>query len=120
MDKQQFPDFAHIMKIAQQVASKIDPPAELKSGKVLTEDEMNKAIKDSEIAFKEKLDTLSKYLVIQKPFSTKDVETEADKILVSFKAGKKVATKGVRKIKKDGKKVIAQRDILIDGASELW
>jgi DnaJ-class molecular chaperone len=44
MDKQQFPDFAHIMKIAQQVASKIDPPAELKSGKVLTEDEMNKAI----------------------------------------------------------------------------
>jgi CRISPR-associated endonuclease Csn1 len=78
-----------------------------------TKDEMNKAIKDSEIAFKEKLDTLSKYLVIQKPFSTKDVETEADKILVSFKAGKKVATKGVRKIKKDGKKVIAQRDILI-------
>jgi len=44
MDKQNFPDFAHIMKIAQQVASKIDPPAELKSGRVLTEDEMNKAI----------------------------------------------------------------------------
>ena len=44
MDKNQMPDFAQIMKIAQQVASKIDPPSELKSGKVLSEDEMNKAI----------------------------------------------------------------------------
>ena len=44
MDQQQFPDFAKIMKIAQQVASKIDPPPELKSGRVLTEDEMNRAI----------------------------------------------------------------------------
>jgi len=38
------PDFSQIMKIAQQVASKIDPPDELKSGRVLSEDEMNKAI----------------------------------------------------------------------------
>jgi len=38
------PDFSQIMRIAQQVASKIDPPSELKSGRVLTEDEMNKAI----------------------------------------------------------------------------
>jgi DnaJ-class molecular chaperone len=45
MDQAQFPDFAKIMKIAQQVASKIDPPPELKSGRVLTEDEMNNAIK---------------------------------------------------------------------------
>lgn len=45
MDQSQFPDFAKIMKIAQQVASKIDPPPELKSGRVLTEDEMNNAIK---------------------------------------------------------------------------
>jgi len=44
MHNNQFPDFAKIMKIAQQVASKIDPPAELKSGKVLTEEEMNNAI----------------------------------------------------------------------------
>ena len=44
MDKNQMPDFAQIMKIAQQVASKIDPPSELKSGRVLSEDEMNKAI----------------------------------------------------------------------------
>jgi DnaJ-class molecular chaperone len=45
MDHGQFPDFAKIMKIAQQVASKIDPPPELKSGRVLTEDEMNNALK---------------------------------------------------------------------------
>jgi hypothetical protein len=44
MDRQQFPDFAKIMKLAQQVASKIEPPAELKSGRVLTEEEMNRAI----------------------------------------------------------------------------
>ncbi len=44
MNNHQMPDFAQIMKIAQQVASKIDPPSELKSGKVLSEDEMNKAI----------------------------------------------------------------------------
>ncbi len=44
MHNQQMPDFSQIMKIAQQVASKIDPPPELKSGKVLTEEEMNKAM----------------------------------------------------------------------------
>lgn len=44
MHNQQMPDFSQIMKIAQQVASKIDPPSELKSGKVLSEEEMNKAI----------------------------------------------------------------------------
>ena len=44
MNNHQMPDFSQIMKIAQQVASKIEPPSELKSGKVLSEDEMNKAI----------------------------------------------------------------------------
>jgi hypothetical protein len=44
MNNQQLPDFSKIMKLAQQVASRIEPPAELKSGKVLTEDEMNRAI----------------------------------------------------------------------------
>lgn len=44
MNNQQPPDFSKIMKLAQQVASRIEPPAELKSGKVLTEEEMNRAI----------------------------------------------------------------------------
>ena len=44
MSNHGMPDFSQIMKIAQQVASKIEPPDELKSGRVLSEDEMNKAI----------------------------------------------------------------------------
>ena len=44
MDKQQLPDFSQIMKIAQQVASQIEPPSELKSGKKLSEKEMTNAI----------------------------------------------------------------------------
>ena len=41
---QQLPDFSQIMKIAQQVASQIEPPSELKSGKKLSDEEMTKAI----------------------------------------------------------------------------
>jgi DnaJ-class molecular chaperone len=44
MDQQQLPDFSQIMKIAQKVASQIEPPAELKSGKKLSEEEMTSAI----------------------------------------------------------------------------
>ena len=41
---QQLPDFSQIMKIAQKVASQIEPPDELKSGKKLSEEEMTSAI----------------------------------------------------------------------------
>jgi DnaJ-class molecular chaperone len=44
MDQQQLPDFSQIMKIAQKVASQIEPPSELKTGKKLTEEEMTSAI----------------------------------------------------------------------------
>ena len=44
MEQQQLPDFNQIMKIAQKVASQIEPPSELKSGKKLSEDEMTSAI----------------------------------------------------------------------------
>ncbi len=44
MDQQLLPDFNQIMKIAQKVASQIEPPAELKSGKKLSEEEMTSAI----------------------------------------------------------------------------
>ena len=51
---------------------------------------------DNEIVknHKERLSQLDDYLRLQRPvtFNTKYVEQEADKILVSFKAGKKVAT----------------------------
>ncbi|MBK9791948.1 MAG: type II CRISPR RNA-guided endonuclease Cas9 [Sphingobacteriales bacterium] len=76
-------------------------------------DEMNKEVEAAAIVYKEKLTLLEKYLVTQKPFSIVDVEKEAEKILISFKAGKKVATKGVRKIKVNGKKRVVQTDIIV-------
>lgn len=52
---------------------------------------------------KERLSQLDDYLRLQKPikFDTKYIEQEADKVLVSFKAGKKVAT--ITKFKAAGK-----------------
>lgn len=52
---------------------------------------------------KEKNNQLNSYLISQRPenFTTKYIENEADKILVSFKAGKKVAT--ISKLKAVGK-----------------
>lgn len=52
---------------------------------------------------KERLSQLDDYLRLQKPvkFDTKYVEQEADKVLVSFKSGKKVAT--ITKFKATGK-----------------
>jgi CRISPR-associated endonuclease Csn1 len=60
----------------------------------------------------EKRTLLENYLLTKKPFSTSEVEEVASQIFVSFKAGKKVATLGVRKIKKNGKKVVVQTGII--------
>ncbi|MGE4514610.1 MAG: type II CRISPR RNA-guided endonuclease Cas9, partial [Chryseobacterium sp.] len=57
-----------------------------------TKDLMNKEVEEAKIEFNEKNTLLEKYLKTQKPFTTEKVMDEADKILVSFKAGKKVAT----------------------------
>jgi CRISPR-associated endonuclease Csn1 len=78
-----------------------------------TKDEMNRRIEASEIIFAERKTKLDRYLETYKPFTTAEVEKEADKILVSFKAGKKVATLGKRKVKINGKKQIVQKDIII-------
>lgn len=45
---EQLPDFNQIMKIAQKVASQIEPPAELKSGKKLSEEDMTSVISKSQ------------------------------------------------------------------------
>lgn len=76
-------------------------------------DEMNKKVEEAAVEYNEKHTLLEKYLKLQKPFTTIDVEKEAEKILVSFKAGKKVATSGVRKVKINGKKNTIQKDIII-------
>lgn len=64
-------------------------------------DAMRKEIELAKKDYKERLTLLDKYLIEQKPFTTFEVENEADKILVSFKSGKKVAT--ISKYKATGK-----------------
>ncbi|HSH64299.1 MAG TPA: type II CRISPR RNA-guided endonuclease Cas9, partial [Bacteroidia bacterium] len=76
--------------------------------------EMNQKVEEAGIEYNEKLTLLEKYLLANKPpFATVDVENEAAKILISFKAGKKVATKGIRKVRINGKKKIVQKDLII-------
>jgi CRISPR-associated endonuclease Csn1 len=66
-------------------------------------DEMLKETKGR--VYSEKLTLLEKYLTDKKPFDTATVQNSAAKILVSFKAGKRVATKSVNKIKKDNEEI---------------
>lgn len=66
-----------------------------------TKDLMIKEVEEAKVVFNEKTTLLEKYLKTQEPFSTQIVMREADKILVSFKAGKKVAT--ITKFKASGK-----------------
>lgn len=67
--------------------------------------DMFRNVEGAEIQYNERLTLLEKYLITQKPFTTSEVEKEANKILISFKSGKKVATisrfkaKGVNKDK---------------------
>lgn len=65
------------------------------------------------IKFKEKMSLLDTYLILQKPFSTSEVEKALASILVSFKSGKKVATFGKRFVKKNGTKELAQDKIIV-------
>ncbi|MGN6165562.1 MAG: type II CRISPR RNA-guided endonuclease Cas9 [Flavisolibacter sp.] len=76
-----------------------------------TKDAMYAEVKDKE--FSERLTLLEKYLVDQRPFTTAQVQDVLEAILVSYKAGKKVATLGKRKIRKDGKKTVVQEGIIV-------
>src|SRR5690606_20222689 len=72
------------------------------SGKDFVEEDFtNQSVQN----YNEKLTLLDDYLRSQRPvsFTTQYVEQEADKILVSFKAGKKVAT--ITKFKATGKNI---------------
>jgi CRISPR-associated endonuclease Csn1 len=55
--------------------------------------------------YKEKLSLLEKYLISKKPFDTSDVEKVVAKILISFKAGKRVASKSKNTIKIKGAEI---------------
>jgi len=65
------------------------------------------------IEFKEKLSLLEKYIVSEQPFTVKEVEDKVAGILVSFKAGKKVAVIGKRKVGKKGNKKVVQTGIIV-------
>lgn len=78
-----------------------------------TREKLFEEIKNQSNELRQKLSLLDRYLILQKPFNTKEVEDKVSKILVSFKPGKKVATKGKRFIIKNGKKNIAQKNIIV-------
>ncbi|MET0635835.1 MAG: type II CRISPR RNA-guided endonuclease Cas9 [Chitinophagaceae bacterium] len=63
--------------------------------------EMNKEVDDAKIKYLEKMTLLEKYLLTKEPFDTAQVSKAVDEILISFKAGKKVAT--ISKFKAKGK-----------------
>lgn len=87
----------------------------LNSSKV--RNDMLREIEEAKQEFDKNKNLLENYIYSKKPFTTKEVEKEAEKILVSFKAGKRVASIGKRKIKKDGRKVIAQTGIIVPRGS---
>ncbi len=78
-----------------------------------TKDEIFKEVSERKDEFRESLSLLDKYIILQKKFSTKQVEDKVSEILVSFKPGKKVATFGKRFVIKNGKKVVVQNKILV-------
>lgn len=63
--------------------------------------------------YSEKLTSLEKHLINNRPFTTTQIQEVVEGILISYKAGKKVATIGKRKIKRNGKKEVVQQGIIV-------
>ena len=63
--------------------------------------------------WQEKYSLLEQWTKLQPHFTYADVKDVVDGILVSFKAGKKVATPGKRYVYKNGKKQVAQKGLII-------
>lgn len=78
-----------------------------------TKDLMKKQIESAGLKFEEKKVLLDKYLASLVPFKTQTVADEVDKILISFKAGKKSASTGKRIEYIKGKKRVAQKGIIV-------
>jgi len=82
-----------------------------------TREEMQFDIDSRSIEFKEKLSLLEKYIILQQPISVNEVEKAVSNILISFKAGKRVAVTGTRKVGKRGNKRVIQSGIIIPRGS---
>ncbi len=78
-----------------------------------TREDMQFEVDKRSINYKEKFSLLEKYIISQQAIPVNDVEKAVDNILVSFKAGKRVAVKGTRKIGKRGSKKVVQTGIII-------
>lgn len=78
-----------------------------------TREEMIAAVNGNHEQFRGRFSLLEKYLKIQQPLSYQDVEKATAGILVSFKAGKKVAVTGTRKTGRKGNRVVVQRGIIV-------
>lgn len=78
-----------------------------------TREDLYKEVSERKEEFRESLSLLDKYFVSQRPFTTREVENKLAEIIVSFKSGKKVATWGKRFIKKNGKRIKVQQNILV-------
>ena len=74
---------------------------------------MEEQVAKNRIEHKEKLSILEKYIISMQPISVHEVQKAVSKILVSYKSGKKVATKGTRKIGSRGNKRIVQNNIIV-------
>jgi CRISPR-associated endonuclease Csn1 len=83
----------------------------LNSSKV--RNDMMREIEETKCEFDKQKNLLENYISSQKPFTTNDVEKAAQKIFISFKPGKKVATIGKRKVKQNRKKVVVQKNIIV-------
>ena len=78
-----------------------------------TREDMYKVVEERSDSFREKLSLLEKFIISQKPIQVSDVQEAVSKVLISFKAGKKVAVRGTRKVGKFGARRIVQKNILV-------
>ena len=76
-------------------------------------DEMMAVVRQKDYHWDAEYSLLEKWLVAQPHFSTRVVLEKVDGILVSFRAGKKVTTPGKRYVYKNGKRVLAQKGLLV-------
>lgn len=78
----------------------------------LKEEPFARIEKQSE-AYKERHSLLERYILAQPHFSTREVSDAVSRILISFKAGKRVAVYGKRYIRKAGKRLVVQDRIIV-------
>ncbi len=75
--------------------------------------QMFQEIEKQSAEWRSKYSSLEEWIKERPHFSVRDVSEAADSILVSFKAGKKVATKGKRYVHKGGKRLLVQDGITV-------